>query len=561
MSQKRTTTKKSIITVVRVEKKFLPQYIQDPTKFIHLGNTQAMITDISSKRHVLMIDNYDSFTWNLYQYLHQSPKCGKVDVYRNDKITISQIENEIKPDIIFISPGPGHPLTDSGISRDIIKYFLGKIPIFGVCMGQECIFDVFGGDVSYAGEIVHGKTTTIKHDGKGMFENVPQSVAVTRYHSLAGSSKSLPDVLEVTAVTETQPEVIMGVRHKKYTIEGVQFHPESILTESGQLMIDNLLGVYGGTWEENDAIKTGKSIKINNKNGGENILQKIYKQREIDYESIEKLPGKSFENLQIELDLDLAPPLINFYDRLKYTQSNLKETIILSEFKRASPSKGDININAHPANQALTYSTNGCSTISVLTEPHWFKGSLDDLTLIRKVIDKPTTKDYKRPAVLRKEFIFNKYQILESRLAGADTVLLIVKMLNDETLLHELYQYSLKLGMIPLVEVNNSDELSQALKLTHKGTTEDPLIIGVNNRNLTTFDVDLNTTSNLVKQAKTSDRKGDVLVLALSGISSVDDVKKYKYEDNVDGFLIGESLMRAEEKGEAGKFLHDLCTC
>ena len=138
-------------------KKFLPQYIQDPTKFIHLGNTQAMITDISSKRHVLMIDNYDSFTWNLYQYLHQSPKCGKVDVYRNDKITISQIENEIKPDIIFISPGPGHPLTDSGISRDIIKYFLGKIPIFGVCMGQECIFDVFGGDVSYAGEIVHGK--------------------------------------------------------------------------------------------------------------------------------------------------------------------------------------------------------------------------------------------------------------------------------------------------------------------------------------------------------------------------------------------------------------------
>ena len=209
----------------------------------------------------------------------------------------------------------------------------------------------------------------------------------------------------------------------------------------------------------------------------------------------------------------------------------------------------------------MTYSTNGCSTISVLTEPHWFKGSLDDLTLIRKVIDKPTTKDYKRPAVLRKEFIFNKYQILESRLAGADTVLLIVKMLNDETLLHELYQYSLKLGMIPLVEVNNSNELSQALKLTHNGTTEDPLIIGVNNRNLTTFDVDLNTTSNLVKQAKTSDRKGDVLVLALSGISSVDDVKKYKYEDNVDGFLIGESLMRAEEKGEAGKFLHDLCTC
>ncbi|RCK64011.1 Multifunctional tryptophan biosynthesis protein [Candida viswanathii] len=514
-----------------------------------------MTTD-SAKRHVLMIDNYDSFTWNLYQYLYQSPKCGKVDVFRNDKISISEIEDKIKPDIIFISPGPGHPLTDSGISRDVIKHFKGKIPIFGVCMGQQCIFEVFGGDVSYAGEIVHGKTTTIKHDGKGMFEDVPQSVAVTRYHSLAGSYKTLPDVLEVTAVTETQPEVIMGVRHKKYTIEGVQFHPESILSESGQLMINNLLGVHGGTWEENDAIRKGNTIKKS-----ENILTKIYKQRQIDYEAIEKLPGKSFENLEIELSLDIAPPLINFFDRLKYTQSTLNQTIILSEFKRASPSKGDINVNAHPANQALTYATNGCSAISVLTEPHWFKGSLDDLSLIRKVIDKPTDANYKRPAMLRKEFVFNKYQILEARLAGADTVLLIVKMLNDAKLLHELYQYSLDLGMVPLVEVNNSEELKEALKLTYKGTTEEGLVIGVNNRNLTTFDVDLNTTSSLVDEAKNSNRKGEVLVLALSGISSVDDVKKYKYDDHVDGFLIGESLMRAEEKGQAGQFLHDLCTC
>ena len=101
------------------------------------------MTTEPSKRHVLMIDNYDSFTWNLYQYLYQSPKCGKVDVFRNDKITISEIENKIKPDIIFISPGPGHPLTDSGISRDVIKHFAGKIPIFGVCMGQQCIFEVF----------------------------------------------------------------------------------------------------------------------------------------------------------------------------------------------------------------------------------------------------------------------------------------------------------------------------------------------------------------------------------------------------------------------------------
>ncbi|RLV94574.1 Multifunctional tryptophan biosynthesis protein [Spathaspora sp. JA1] len=507
-----------------------------------------------AKRHVLMIDNYDSFTWNLYQFLHQSPKCGKVDVYRNDKIDIQAIE-KLNPDIIFISPGPGHPLTDSGISRDLIRHFKGKLPIFGVCMGQECIFDVFGGDVSYAGEIVHGKTTSITHDGKGFFANVPQSVAVTRYHSLAGSEQTLPDCLQVTAVTETSPKVIMGVRHKEYTIEAVQFHPESILTECGQLMIDNLLSVYGGTWEENDAITKGKTISKS-----ENILTKIYKQRQLDYQQIESLPGKSFQQLELELSLGVAPPVINFYDRLKLTQKQ-NQTIILSEFKRASPSKGDININAHPGTQALTYANNGCSAISVLTESTWFKGSLDDLTLIRKVIDLNQESNYQRPAVLRKEFIFSKYQILEARLAGADTVLLIVKMLADAKLLQELYTYSISLGMVPLVEVNDLVELNQALGLTYNGDNTEPLIIGVNNRNLTTFDVDLNTTSSLVDQAKNSTRKGDVLVLALSGITTVEDVKKYKYEDHVDGFLIGESLMRAEEKGKAGEFLHDLCNC
>lgn len=505
------------------------------------------------KKHILMIDNYDSFTWNLYQYLNQSKLCEKVDVFRNDKIDIETIEREINPDIIFISPGPGHPKTDSGISRDLIEHYKGKKPIVGVCMGQQCIFEVFGGDVSYAGEIVHGKTTSIKHDGKGMFYNVPQSVAVTRYHSLAGSLKSLPDCLEVTATTETAPEVIMGVRHKKYTIEGVQFHPESILTESGQLMIDNLLSFSAGTWEEHEKNSVSKPK--------ENILTKIYKQRIEDYKIIENLPGKSFSNLNTSLSLNVAPPLINFYERLLHTSKTLDQTIILSEFKRASPSKGDINTDAHPGTQASTYASFGCSTISVLTEPKWFKGSLDDLSLIRKVIDSPenASKDYKRPAVLRKEFIFNKYQILEARLAGADTVLLIVKMLKDYQLLHELYEYSLSLGMVPLVEVNDSSELEDAVKLTYKNDTKEPLIIGVNNRNLTTFDVDLNTTSSLVTKAKNnSGRTGDVLVLALSGITSVDDVKKYKYEDNVDGFLIGESLMRAEEKGKAGEFLHAL---
>lgn len=512
----------------------------------------------NAKKNVLMIDNYDSFTWNIYQYLSRSKYCEKVDVIRNDAIDLKTIETKIKPDVIVISPGPGHPSTDSGISKDVIDSFKGKVPIFGVCMGQQCIFEVFGGEVAYAGEIVHGKTTTIKHDGKGMFENVPQSVAVTRYHSLAGTQKNIPECLEITSLTETEPKVIMGVRHKRYTIEGVQFHPESIMSESGQQMIDNLLQVTGGTWEDN---KKNRHQGSRENGPGNNILVRIYKKRQEDYERIKKLPGKSFQQLEISLLLSVAPELINFYERLVFTTDVLNKTVILSEFKRASPSKGDINILAHPGKQALTYAKYGCSAISVLTEPTWFKGSLDDLSLIRKVVDTPDHADYHRPAILRKEFIFNKYQILESRLAGADTILLIVKMLSPD-LLQDLYLYSLSLGMVPLVEVNNAEELNLALNLSHEDHRKSPLIVGVNNRNLTTFDVDLATTSSLVSAAKNNTvREGPVLLLALSGISNVDDMKKYKYEDHVDGFLIGESLMRAEEKGIIAEFLLELCNC
>lgn len=510
-----------------------------------------------NRKYVVMIDNYDSFTWNLYQYLSQSPLCEKVDVYRNDEIDIATIRDVLQPDIIFISPGPGHPTSDSGISRDVIREFKGKLPVFGVCMGQQCIFEVFGGEVKYAGEIVHGKTTTVKHDGKGMFYNVPQSVAVTRYHSLAGSVSTLPDCLEITATTETSPEIIMGVRHKQFTVEGVQFHPESILTESGQIMIDNVLRVTGGTWKENDENLKLASKSFNSKS--EDILQKIYKQRVADYKIIQDLPGKSFEQLEILLKLGLAPKLINFYDRLILSK-NQDKSPILSEFKRASPSKGIINGDANAAQQGYNYAINGASAISVLTEPTWFKGSIEDMTLVRKIVETPTNENYSRPAILRKEFIFNKYQILESRLAGADTLLLIVKMLNNFELLQNLYTYSISLGMIPLVEINNADELKQALKLQYNNDSLEPLILGVNNRNLTNFDVDLKTTTNLVEESKNSSRKGDVLVLALSGITSVDDVKNYKSQ-NVDGFLIGESLMRSEKDGKLESFLNELCNC
>lgn len=257
---------------------------------------------MASKR-VILIDNYDSFTWNIYEYLCN--EGAEVSVYRNDKITVAEVE-ALKPDTLLISPGPGHPNTDSGISRDCIKYFTGKIPVFGVCMGQQCMFDVFGGEVGFAGEIVHGKTSPVFHDGKGFFKNVPQGVAVTRYHSLAGSEASLPADLEVTAKTESG--IIMGVRHKKYTVEGVQFHPESILTESGHQMIRNILEVTGGTWEEN-AVNFAKQVR---RTEGKSILDTIYEQRRKDVDEVSKIPG--FRLVDLEANYKLA------WDRTSYSR-------------------------------------------------------------------------------------------------------------------------------------------------------------------------------------------------------------------------------------------------
>ncbi|KAH3670259.1 hypothetical protein WICMUC_004912 [Wickerhamomyces mucosus] len=462
-------------------------------------------------KRVILIDNYDSFTWNLYEYLSQ--EGAQVEVFRNDKINLEEIE-KLNPDVIVISPGPGHPETDSGISRDVINHFKGILPIFGICMGQQCIFSVFGGEVSYAGEIVHGKTSTISHDGKGMFNKVPQGIAVTRYHSLAGTQVSLPDELEITAQTDSG--IIMGVRHKKFIIEGVQFHPESILTEEGHLMMRNILNCRGGVWDNSQLVK-------DETNSNQSILTKIYAKRKEDVAQQQLIPGFTFKDLNENLALGIAPKLINFYDRLRNNSSAL-----IAEVKRASPSKGPIDLQANAALQGLTYANAGASAISVLTEPHWFKGSIEDLRNVRQAVDQLTN----RPAILRKEFIFSEYQILEARLAGADSVLLIVKMLDD-LLLEKLYNYSVELGMEPLVEVSSREEFERSLSLS-------PKIIGVNNRDLHSFAVDLNTTSNLVNLTPK-----DTLLIALSGITSDKDAHKYKQE-GVHGFLVGEALMRAE---------------
>ena len=182
-----------------------------------------------------MIDNYDSFTYNLVQYFGELGKDLKV--YRNNKITIAEIE-KMRPESIVISPGPCTP-KEAGISIEVIKHFAGKIPILGVCLGHQSIGEAFGGDVIRAPYLMHGKTSMIHHDGKTIFAGLPNPFEATRYHSLIIKRETLPAVLEVTAWTEDN--VIMGVRHRKFKVEGVQFHPESILTGAGKALLRNFL--------------------------------------------------------------------------------------------------------------------------------------------------------------------------------------------------------------------------------------------------------------------------------------------------------------------------------
>ena len=189
---------------------------------------------------ILMLDNYDSFTWNIVQYLWELG--ADVDVRRNDEIDISGIES-LAPEKICISPGPCSP-AEAGISIDVIRHFAGKVPIFGVCLGQQSIGAVFGGNIIRAPRVMHGKTSQIHHNGQGVFKGLPNPFVATRYHSLVVDPDSLPACLEVTAWTETEEgerEAIMGLRHRELDVEGVQFHPESILSEHGHDLLNNFL--------------------------------------------------------------------------------------------------------------------------------------------------------------------------------------------------------------------------------------------------------------------------------------------------------------------------------
>ncbi|KAF2774181.1 hypothetical protein EJ03DRAFT_1766 [Teratosphaeria nubilosa] len=491
---------------------------------------------IPTAGNVILIDNYDSFTWNVYQYLLL--QGATVTVFRNDEIRLEELIAR-KPTQLVISPGPGHPVSDSGISKDAIKHFAGQIPVLGVCMGEQCIYSVFGGVVEQTGEILHGKTSPLRHDGKGVYAGLAQDLPVTRYHSLAGTHPTLPDSLEVSSWIAAGPDggkgVIMGVRHKEFLVEGVQFHPESILTAEGRVMLKNFLQMQGGTWAENEMLqKQAKPAVPNGTTAGNgtvdkktSILERIYARRKIAVAKQKEIPSRRPEDLQAAYDLNLAPPVINFVERLCQSPYKLS---LMAEIKRASPSKGIISLSACAPAQARTYALAGASAISVLTEPEWFKGSIDDLRAVRQALAGMPN----RPAILRKEFIFEEYQILEARLAGADTVLLIVKMLDTDTLTR-LYKYSQRLGMEPVVEVNTAEEMEIAVKLGSK-------VIGVNNRNLTTFDVDMETTTRLVRMVSNK----ETILCALSGIAGPQDVAPYQ-QNGVGAVLVGEALMRAKD--------------
>jgi anthranilate synthase/aminodeoxychorismate synthase-like glutamine amidotransferase len=188
---------------------------------------------------VFVLDNYDSFTYNLVQYLGELG--AEVEVYRNDELTVEQVES-LKPERILLSPGPCTP-HEAGILVPLIRHMAGKAPIFGVCLGHQAIGEAFGGQVVRAQQLMHGKTSPVEHDGKGIFAGLPSPLTCTRYHSLIVAEDSLPGELKVTARTPAagRGSVIMGLRHRSLPIEGVQFHPESVLTEGGHQMIRNFL--------------------------------------------------------------------------------------------------------------------------------------------------------------------------------------------------------------------------------------------------------------------------------------------------------------------------------
>ncbi|MFH1746852.1 MAG: aminodeoxychorismate/anthranilate synthase component II [Planctomycetota bacterium] len=190
---------------------------------------------------IVIVDNYDSFTYNLVQRIGELDATREIQVHRNDQITVEQID-DLRPEYIIISPGPCTP-REGGISNDVIRHFAGHVPLLGVCLGHQCIGYTFGANIIRAGRLMHGKTSLIRHDERGLFAGLPNPFEATRYHSLIIEPGTLPDEFEISATCEDDPSEIMAIRHREHALYGVQFHPESFLTHVGHKLLANFLGI------------------------------------------------------------------------------------------------------------------------------------------------------------------------------------------------------------------------------------------------------------------------------------------------------------------------------
>lgn len=466
------------------------------------------------KGSILLIDNYDSFTYNLYQLL---ARFGKVTVVRNDKISVEEAK-ELEPSHLVLGPGPCSP-SEAGVCNSLLTAFQGIIPILGVCLGSEVIVEHFGGKIDVCSEIKHGKTSSLLHDGSGVFAGVAQGVTAVRYHSLAAFPDDLKKnapFLDVTSSAEDS-HIVMGVRHKKFAIEGVQFHPESILTDQGERMVSNFISWKEGIWP--------KGVPPSS------ILQQIVNSRRNDIMMAKETTSE--ETLRSMIPHFSAP--ISLLERIVEQRPDVA---IVAEIKRASPSKGMIAKDANASSLAQSYAACGVAGISVLTEPTYFKGSLEDLATSRRDVERDSIEGKRpRPAFLRKDFIIDEYQLVEAAAYGADSVLLIVAILT-ETQLSSLLTSSRKLGIEPLVEVADEYELDRALRVGAH-------LIGVNARDLHTFVVSTDAACRVIQAGRvlSNEKKAPIVFVGLSGVKSHVDMNNYR-RSGAHAALVGEHLMR-----------------